>query len=101
MNCRFWLILVSTLGLLAGCASPLGNEAADLSEQDSAAAVRIKGSLIQQLEMAGTAIDVQVENGRALLGGFVETAAERERAAEIARRHQAVTEVVNEIVVKE
>lgn len=100
MSGRFSMFLILATASLAGCASPWGNEGAQLSEQDTASAVEIKAALIEELELAGTAIDVQFESGRVILSGFVETESEREEAANIARRQDHVNEVVNEITVK-
>lgn len=86
--------------VVGGCASPWHNESADLSAQDSETALRIKSALIDEPTLAGAAIDVVFDDGRARLTGFVETTEQRDIAASVARRHDGVTTVVNEIVVK-
>jgi osmotically-inducible protein OsmY len=85
---------------LGGCASPWPNESADLSAQDSATALRVKAALIDAPELAGAAIDVTMEDGRARLAGFVETAEQRRLAERIAGREDGVDGVINDIVVK-
>lgn len=85
---------------LGGCANPWHNESAELEAQDSAAALRIQAALIEDLNLAGAAIDVEFSDGRARLTGFVETREQRRAAARVAREQQGVTGVVNEIVVK-
>ena len=86
--------------LLGGCATPVGNGSAALSEQDGAVAVRIKGALLRELEMTATAIDVEFEEGHATLGGFVEQDEQRQTAEDVARKQPKVTAVTNTIQVK-
>lgn len=86
--------------LVAGCASPWADESADLGQQDSEMALRIKSALIGEPSLAGAAIDVEFSDGRARLTGFVETREQRLAAARVAREQQGVTRVVDEIVVK-
>lgn len=86
--------------LVGGCASPWADESADLAEQDSAIALRIKSALVDEPNLAGAAIDVEFADGRVRLTGFVETREQRLAAARVAREQQNVERVVNEIVVK-
>lgn len=95
-----WGCALLVLALITGCASPMGDESATLGQQDSVAAVRIKASLFEAEGLAGSAIDVDLKNGRVVLDGFVETQAQREQAEAIARRHKEVIEVENRITVK-
>lgn len=101
MNRHAWYVIVLMLFLVSGCASnPWGKESAELSQQDSPEAVRIKVKLLNAEELAGSAIDVESDNGRVVLRGFVETEEQKQRAEAIARESDNVTEVVNDIVVK-
>lgn len=86
--------------LLGGCAGPWANESADLGQQDSEMALRIKSALIGEPSLAGAAIDVEFSDGRARLTGFVETREQRLAAARVAREQQGVTRVDDQIVVK-
>lgn len=88
------------LGLLTGCADAPINESARLEQQDSRAAVRIKAWLLEAEDLAGSAIDVDLDGDRAILRGFVETDEQRERAEAITREHDRVNEVDNRISVK-
>ncbi|XKH60498.1 BON domain-containing protein [Halomonas sediminis] len=87
-------------GLLVGCADTPVNESARLAQQDSAEAVQIKARLLEAPDLAGSAIDVDLEGDRAILGGFVETSQQRERAEAITRDHEQVNAVENNITVK-
>lgn len=88
------------VGIVAGCADAPVNESARLGQQDSLEAVQIKARLLEAPDLAGSAIDVDLEGDRAILSGFVETEEQRERAADIARDQDRVKTVDNRITVK-
>lgn len=95
------LIAVMPLTLIVGgCASPWPDESAELAQQDTETALRIKAALIEEPSLAGAAIDVAFSGGRARMTGFVETAKQRRTAERVARKQEGVASVVNEIVVK-
>ena len=104
--CRdHWLGTLKTgafllFGLLMGCADSPVKESARLDQQDSLEAVQIKAQLLEASDLAGAAIDVDVEGDKAILDGFVETPQQRDRAEAIAREHQKVKTVENNIQVK-
>jgi osmotically-inducible protein OsmY len=105
MNRRDWigaLILGGLLltGFLVGCSASPINESARLEQQGSAEAVQIKIRLLEAPDLAGSAIDVDLEGDRAILGGFVETSQQRDRAEAIAQDHDQVKTVENNIIVK-
>ena len=89
----------STLNLEQRANAPV-NESARLEQQDSLEAVQIKARLLEAQELAGAAIDVELEDDHAILRGFVETAQQRDRAEAIAREQDKVKTVENNIIVK-
>ncbi|HKL52784.1 MAG TPA: BON domain-containing protein [Wenzhouxiangellaceae bacterium] len=91
-------IVAATLAM--GCANPWADDSAKLENQDAVAAVRIKAALIAEPGLAGSAIDVEIDNGKALLTGFVESEAQSREAVRVARLQQGVSTVVNRLVVK-
>lgn len=95
-----WIGLVLAAILLASCAGTPINESARLENQDSPQAVRIKALLLEEPDLAGSAIDVDMRNDRVILEGFVETEDQRERAEAIARDQGSGSEVENRITVK-
>lgn len=95
-----WMGLLLAAALLAGCADTPINESARLENQDSPQAVRIKALLLEEPDLAGSAIDVDMHNDRVILEGFVETEGQRERAEAIARDQGSGSEVENRITVK-
>ncbi|MEA2117815.1 BON domain-containing protein [Halovibrio sp. HP20-50] len=91
-------LLLTTL--LVGCADTPVNQSARLEQQDSSEAVQIKARLLEASDLAGSAIDVDLEGDTAILNGFVETAQQRNRAEAIAQDHEQVKSVENNITVK-
>ncbi len=95
----FYLILLTALFLLCGCAAadldgePVGTE-------DSALAVRVKAARIRSLEMNAASIDVEASENGIRLRGFVENEAQKTTAERIAGRVEGVGKVVNDIQVK-
>lgn len=87
-------------GLLMGCAGSPVKESASMDQQDPLEAVQIKARLLEASDLAGAAIDVDVEGDKAILDGFVETPEQRDRAEAIAREHQKVKTVENNIQIK-
>ena len=86
-----WLMLVS------GCATIDGSGKA---EQDAAEAVRLKAVLLEADDLAGSAIDITIDEGEILLEGFVETTAQRQRAEDLVRENSKLDNVSNQIEVK-
>lgn len=87
-------------GVLAGCSHAPVNESARLEQQASPEAVEIKARLLEASDLAGSAIKVVLEDGQAILSGFVETAEQKEKAGAIALDHDQVNSVENNITVK-
>ena len=83
---------------LGGCAG-FGTEITPEPRGDAVIATRIKGGLIEDETLDAAAIHVEADQGRVTLSGFVETEAQKNRAAEIARQ-EAGGEVDNRIEVK-
>ncbi|TDN95925.1 MULTISPECIES: BON domain-containing protein [Halomonas] len=91
---------VVVAGLLVGCADAPVNESARVTQQDSLPAVQIKARLLEAPDLAGSAIDIELQDGRATLSGFVETSEQRRRAEAIAHEHDKVDTIDNQITVK-
>ncbi|SEL63127.1 BON domain-containing protein [Halomonas daqiaonensis] len=100
MNRHIWIGVLLAVALLAGCVDNPINESARLENQDSPQAVRIKARLLEEPDLAGSAIDVDLNGDQAILSGFVETTEQRERAEAISRDHERVKSVDNRITVK-
>jgi osmotically-inducible protein OsmY len=70
MSKHLRLFLALTLALATGCAGSTSKEAATLARQDSAEAVRIKAALFEAPGLAGSAIDVTLQDNEVILEGL-------------------------------
>jgi hyperosmotically inducible periplasmic protein len=61
---------------------------------------KVKSDLLADPDVKGLAVNVEVNNGRVQLSGFVDTLAQKNRAGELARNVQGVKYVKNDLVVK-
>lgn len=95
-----WRCLTVALYFLTGCSGMGGGQFDESSPQDTPEEVRLKAVLLEQDDIAGSAIDVTIEEERLLLEGFVEKQSEKERVEELMREHSDLDEVDNRIEVK-
>jgi osmotically-inducible protein OsmY len=85
-------ILAVALALsLGGCAAPTAIEREPAAEARLATQVKI--ALVEAADIDAAAIFVEADGDRVRLGGFTDSAAERARAAEIARNVPGVAGV--------
>jgi hypothetical protein len=99
MSRRGLLILFTALALsLAGCAAPTAIEREPPAE--ARLATRVKIALVEAADIDAAAIFVEANGDRVRLGGFTDSAAERARAAEIARNVPGVAGVESQIRIR-
>jgi len=67
---------------------------------DTTLTAKIKAALVDDQDVNALRIDVEVNNGRVSLGGFVNTSAERSAAMQTARDVEGVREVNNNLTVR-
>lgn len=93
-----WLVVLSLI--LVGSCSGIGGQSSPLGGNDTAEEVRLKAVLLEADDLAGSAIDITVNQGTIVLEGFVETDSQRSRAEDLMREHSELDEVTNRIEVK-
>ncbi|MDQ6631999.1 MAG: BON domain-containing protein [Verrucomicrobiota bacterium] len=93
-------ITVSLVSLSAGCAGDRYHESTGEAVDDSAITTKVKSSLLADPDVKGLAVKVKTFRGEVQLSGFVNTQAEKDKAAQIARAVDGVQSVRNDIVVK-
>ena len=93
-------LLGSLAGGLAGCAVKDGQSTVGQYVDDKTISARVKTKFATDKEVSATRIEVETLNGMVQLSGFVPTAAEKQRAGEIARSVPDVKEVRNNIIVQ-
>src|SRR6187551_2323739 len=93
------VMFVMTLAMVA-CASTRTQKSAGEQVDDTVTTASVKSALIADPVTKAHQIDVEVFKGTVQLNGFVDTAASKERATEVARKQKGVTAVRNNLTVK-
>jgi len=93
------VMFVMTLAMVA-CASTRTQKSPGEAVDDSVTTGRVKAALIADPVTKAHQIDVETFKGTVQLNGFVDTAASKERASEVAKRTKGVTSVHNNLTVK-
>ncbi len=90
-----FLLTLTTIG----CGNLLNqdNEALDKNERIAAL---VKVALTQEPGLDAAPIDIKAQNGVVTLGGFVESASNRQKASKAASRVAGVLSVINDIQIK-
>lgn len=91
--------LIASLAMVA-CASTRTTKSAGEQVDDSVTTGRVKAALIADPTTKAHQIDVETFKGTVQLNGFVDTAASKERASEVAKGTKGVTAVRNNLTVK-
>jgi hyperosmotically inducible protein len=91
---------VMTLAM-AACASTRTQKSAGETLDDSVTTGRVKAALIADPTTKAHEIDVETFKGTVQLNGFVDSAASKERASEVAKGTKGVTAVRNNLTVKD
>lgn len=94
------VMLVVSMAVVA-CASTRTTKSAGEQVDDSVTTGRVKAALIADPTTKAHQIDVETFRGTVQLNGFVDTAASKERATEVARNTKGVTAVRNNLTVRE
>ena len=85
---------------MVACASTRTQKSAGEQVDDSVTTGRVKAALIADPVTKAHQIDVETFKGTVQLNGFVDTAASKERASEVAKSTKGVTSVHNNLTVK-
>jgi hyperosmotically inducible periplasmic protein len=93
------VVLVVTMAMVA-CASTRTQKSAGEQVDDSVTTGRVKAALIADPTTKAHQIDVETFKGTVQLNGYVDTAASKARAAEIAKATRGVESVRNNLTVK-
>jgi osmotically-inducible protein OsmY len=96
------LLPVVTLVALAltACASTPKKQGSGEYVDDVVLTTKVKASLLKDPDVSGFAVKVETFKGIVQLSGFVDNAAERDRAVELARRVAGVKDVQDSILLR-
>jgi len=93
------VMFVMTLAMIA-CASTRTQKSAGEQVDDTVTTAEVKAALIGDPVTKAGQIDVEVFKGTVQLNGFVDSAASKQRASELAHKTKGVTAVHNNLTVK-
>ncbi len=96
---RIILAVVFT-AFLAACAGTPQRESTGEYIDDTVMTSRVKAVLLNDPAVSGLAINVETFKSTVQLSGFVKTAAERNRAVQLARDVKGVRQVKNDILIR-
>ncbi|MEP6663366.1 MAG: BON domain-containing protein [Verrucomicrobiota bacterium] len=86
--------------LNTGCAGDRTHRSTGVAIDDAAITTKVKTELLADPDVKGLAVNVETFNGRVQLSGFVDSMAQKNKAAQVARRVNGVQWVKNDLVVK-
>lgn len=92
--------LASISTLVSGCAGTSTRQSTGEYVDDAAITTKVKAELVRDDTVKALQVNVDTFKGVVQLSGFVDTAAQKSRAGEIARTVNGVTDVKNNIEVK-
>ena len=99
-NRLFAFILVILFASLLGCASTATKEGTGEYFDDTAITTKVKAAIFNEPTLKSAEINVETFKGTVQLSGFVSSAANIDKAVEIARGVKGVTSVSNNMRVK-
>ncbi len=88
------------VGVTTSCSSSRYHRSTGTYLDDKTISTKVKTELYADPNVKGTQVQVTTYQGAVQLSGFVDTQAEKDRAAEVARRVQGVQKVTNNLIVK-
>ena len=86
--------------VLSGCSIYRDQSSPGEFVDDTTITTKIKADYVSDNTVAASAISVETLNGTVLLSGFAKSAAEKDRAEQIARSVKGVKSVKNAVVVR-
>jgi osmotically-inducible protein OsmY len=95
------LATLPVLTVVTGCAGDRYHDSTGESIDDSSTTMRVKHALGEDAEYKYSDVNVTTFKGTVQLSGFVDTSAQKSRAADIAKNVEGVKDVDNNITVKD
>jgi osmotically-inducible protein OsmY len=94
------VFLAVSLGTVVGCASTSQQEGTGEYVDDAVITTKVKAAIFNEPTLKSAEINVETFKGAVQLSGFVNSQADINKAAEIARSVKGVTSVKNDMRVK-
>jgi hyperosmotically inducible protein len=96
---QLFVVLLMFLGVMAGCQALTGETAGE-NVDDTTITTTVKAKLAADKGSSLTRVSVETNRGVVQLSGVVQSAADKSRAAEVARSVSGVRNVVNNLQVQ-
>lgn len=94
------LIFLTFIAASQGCSTTGSHESTGQYVDDSVVTTKVKSAIVNDLALKGFQINVKTYQGVVQLSGFVDSAQNANKAAELARGVTGVTDVKNDLIVK-
>lgn len=95
-----YMVFVGMLVILAGCAATSTSSSTGQMLDDSVITTKVKAAIFEEPTLKTLQISVETYKGEVLLSGFVDSAQNATKAAEVAGKVAGVASVKNHLVVK-
>lgn len=100
MSYAMAVLVVMVIATMLGCAGSRTRKSAGEAIDDGVIASKVKTALLADKEVSGLQVEVETFKGMVQLSGFVNSAAQAQKAVQIARSVTGVKEVKNSLIVK-
>ena len=101
LSCAFSTLLLASVAFNgAGCAATATRQSTGEYIDDTAITAKVKTALIKDDTVKAADVQVETFRGNVQLSGFVDTAVQKARAAQVAQSVTGVTNVTNNIQLK-
>ena len=97
---RTALSVAAVTATIAACAPMQGRQTAGEYIDDATITTKIKAELVKDKELPASQINVETMQQTVQLSGFVDSAAQKTKAGQVARSTQGVRDVKNDILVR-
>ncbi|MCP5245442.1 MAG: BON domain-containing protein [Burkholderiales bacterium] len=94
------IFLILMLATVLGCSSTSRQESTGEYFDDSVITTKVKAAIFNEPSLKSAEINVETFKGIVQLSGFVSSAADAQKAAELARSVKGVTSVKNDMRIK-
>ena len=95
-----YLVFLCVLGAFQGCTASRTHESTGQYVDDSVVTSKVKAAIVNDMALKGFQINVKTYQGVVQLSGFVDSAQNAGKAADLARGVSGVTDVKNDLIVK-
>jgi len=94
------MVILGLFSVFPGCSTTQSHESTGMYIDDSVLTTKVKSAIVSDLALKGFQINVKTYQGVVQLSGFVDSAQNANKAADLARAVTGVIDVRNDLIVK-